>query len=405
MAHKIDHHLLMALLNTTPDRIYFKDRDGRFLLVNDALKSFHHIADDSGMIGLTDFDLFLTEHAQDAFNDEQQVLRTGDPIVNKLEREDLPDGRITWASTTKVALRDDAGNNIGTCGISRDHTEAHNKAEQLNAYTQALAEKQVQMDEELALAREVQQALLPQNYPTFPNHALPAKSALQFSHRYLPEGRVGGDFFTVIPVSDTQAGVLICDVMGHGVHAALVTAVERVLVEEIHGLSDDPGAFLGELNRRLHHFFEPLPTSMFVTAVYMVIDTATGVVRFANASHPQPLHICRTQHTVRTMGDIMKQHPFALGVTKDSVYPTEEDVVKAGDFLLLYTDGLCDLGEDKDLTPDDPRFLSLVQNCSRQRGEALLDALLTQARQFSGLENFLDDVCLVGIEVERLTGP
>jgi len=168
----------------------------------------------------------------------------------------------------------------------------------------------------------------------------------------------------------------------------------------------DPGAFLGELNQRLHYFFEDLPTSMFVTALYLVIDTTNGVVRFANAGHPQPIHICRTQHTVRTMGDTARPRPFALGVTKNSVYPTEEDAIKAGDFLLLYTDGLCDLGEGKDLAPDDPKFLGLVQNCSRQHGESLLDALLAQAKQFAGLDHFLDDVCLVGVEIERLTdGP
>jgi len=401
---QLDHQLLMALMDSTPDRIYFKDRDGHFLRINRAMREYFQLSDDSGILGKTDFDLFLPEHAQDAFADEQQVLATGLPMVAKLERENLPDGRITWASTTKVPLRDEKGNIIGTCGISRDVTEEHHKAEQLKEYTDALAEKQEQMEQELALAREVQLALLPQSYPSFPRGVTEASSALRFAHRYLPEARLGGDFFTVTQVSDTQAGVLICDVMGHGVHAALVTAVQRVLVEEVQYLAGDPGAFLGELNRRLHHFFEPLPSSMFVTALYMVIDTVTGAVRFANAGHPHPLHVCRGKHQVRTMGGNSDLPPFALGVAKDSVYPAEEDSIKAGDVLLLYTDGLCDLGEGKDLSADDPRFLALVQNCARQHGEAFLDAVLTQARQFSGQDHFLDDVCLVSIEVERL-GP
>jgi len=402
---QLDHQLFMALMDTIPDRIYFKDREGHFLSVNKALKAFHKLTDDSGIIGLTDFDLFLPEHAKDAFEDEQKVLATGVSMVGKLERENLPDGRITWASTTKVPLRDADGNIIGTCGISRDVTEEHDKAEQLSQYTKALAEKQEQMEKELALAREVQQALLPQSYPSFPRGATEADSALRFGHRYLPEGRVGGDFFTVVKVSDNQAGVLICDVMGHGVHAALVTAVQRVLVEELQIYSGEPGMFLGELNRRLHHFFEPLSTSMFVTALYMVIDTVTGSIRFANASHPLPLHISREQNTVRTMGATAERHPFALGVSRDSVYPTENDSVKAGDLLLLYTDGLCELGEGKDMSSDDPQFLALIQNSAKHRGEAFLDAVLTHAREFSGQDHFLDDVCLVGIDIERLVGP
>jgi sigma-B regulation protein RsbU (phosphoserine phosphatase) len=401
---QIDHHLLMALMDTIPDRIYFKDREGRFLSINRAMRRFFHASDEEDFKGRTDFDLFLPEHAREAWEDELRVMRTGEPIVGKLECEVQPDGRVTWASTTKVPMRDESGEIIGTCGISRDVTEEHQKAEQLKEYTQVLAEKQEETDRELALAREVQQALLPQSYPTFPRGRTEAESALHFAHCYLPEGRVGGDFFMVSTVSDTQAGVLICDVMGHGVHAALITAVERVLVEEIHHVAGDPGAFLGELNRRLRHFFKPLATSMFVTAIYMVIDTTTGIVRFANASHPQPLHISRKQNTVRTMGTIIKPYPFALGVAEDSIYPTQEANVQDGDFLLLYTDGLYDLGEGKDLAPDDPQFIALIQNCVPRRGEAFLNALLAQVREFSGSEQFHDDVCLLGIEVDRLAG-
>lgn len=401
----IDHQLLAALMDTMPDRIYFKDREGRFIRVNRALREFHQVAVDADIIGRTDFDLFLPEHAKEAFADEQRVVATGQPIVGKLERENFTDGRVTWSSTTKIPLKDENGNIIGTCGISRDVTQEHLKAEKLKEYTEALADRQGQMDTELLLAREVQQALLPQGYPVFPRTAKAADSALHFAHRYLPEGRLGGDFFTVIQVSDTQAGIFISDVMGHGVHAALLTAVQRVLVEEIQHLAGDPSAFLGELNRRLHHFLEPLPTSMFITAFYLVLDTVTGAIRFANAGQPHPLHICRARHQVRSLGGSPVSSPFALGVARDSAYPVEEDAVKGGDLLLLYTDGLCDLGEGKDMSADDPRFLALIRNNARLRGEAFLDAVVAQARQLSGQDRFFDDVCLVSVDVEKIEPP
>jgi serine phosphatase RsbU (regulator of sigma subunit) len=107
---------------------------------------------------------------------------------------------------------------------------------------------------------------------------------------------------------------------------------------------------------------------------------------------------------VRTLGSYLLNRPFALGVSDESVYVTEEDMVQSGDLILLFTDGLCDLGEGKDLTPEDPRFLGLVQNCIHQHGEAFLDALLAESRLFSGQDHFLDDVCLIGVEVEYLQG-
>lgn len=396
-----DHQLLTALMEMMPDRIYFKDLEGRFLLVNQAMLRFLKVSSIDDVRGKTDFDFFLREHAGPALEDEKQVIATKEPMVAKVEREDLPDGRVTWASTTKVPMLDKDGNVTGTCGISRDVTHEHNKGEQLRIYSEVLTEKQNQMEQEMALARQVQMALLPQQYPVFPKGLSPKESVLKFAHRYLPAAQLGGDFFTIISLSETQAGVLICDVMGHGVHAALVTALQRVLVEDLQLLAGDPGAFLGELNQRLSQFFQPLPSSMFVTACYAIIDVTTGKVRFANAGHPNPIHVHRATGEVRAFNPIEKPVPFALGVVPDSVYATHEAEIAPGDMLLLFTDGLSDLDGEKPVDVTSQSFLDLVKVSSILRGESFLDDLISQVQHYSGSRVFLDDVCLVSVEFEK----
>ncbi len=117
-----ERQLLTAFLQTTPDQVYFKDRDSRFIRASGGQAAKLGVASAEDLIGHTDFDFFLAEHAQSAFDDEQRIIRTGEPIVSKEEREVFPDGRIAWAATTKLPLRDATGAIIGTCGISQDIT-------------------------------------------------------------------------------------------------------------------------------------------------------------------------------------------------------------------------------------------------------------------------------------------
>jgi len=127
----VQPHLLDFLLENTPDRIYFKDTAGRFLWANRALAEMLGLADTADAMGKTDFDLLTSEHADDALRDEQEVMRTGETMVGKDEKETWHCGRVTWAITTKLPLRDPDGRIIGTCGISRDITERKKLEEQL----------------------------------------------------------------------------------------------------------------------------------------------------------------------------------------------------------------------------------------------------------------------------------
>src|SRR5665213_1173424 len=146
------------LLATTEARLYFKDLESRFLLVRagcDATVPSGHALDE--LIGKTDFDFYSQEHAAAAFEDERQIIRNGEPIVGKLERETFVDRADAWASTSKMALRDKRGQIIGTFGITRDVT-AQIKAENALAY-QVLHDPVTGLVNRFALLDRLAQAL------------------------------------------------------------------------------------------------------------------------------------------------------------------------------------------------------------------------------------------------------
>ena len=125
-ADRLLHALMEEML---PDRIYFKDLQSRFVNCNQSFVHWFHLEDFSQMRGRTDFDFFSEIHARKAYEDEQEIIRTGLPKLNIEEKEIWPDGHVTWASTSKAALRDGADRIIGTFGVSREITR-HKLAEQ-----------------------------------------------------------------------------------------------------------------------------------------------------------------------------------------------------------------------------------------------------------------------------------
>ena len=132
-----ERYLLHALMDNLPHNIYFKDAKRRFIRINKALATLFGMADASQAIGKSDWDYFTEEHARQAMVDEQEILRTGQPMVDKEEKETWADGHTTWAVTTKMPLRDEEGRVVGTFGISRDITERKQTAEALQIAKEA----------------------------------------------------------------------------------------------------------------------------------------------------------------------------------------------------------------------------------------------------------------------------
>ena len=125
-----ERSLVRALMDNVPDHIYFKDAESRFIMMNKSQAERFGLSDPGQAEGKTDFDFFTEEHARQAYEDEQRIIRTGLPVVAVEEKETWPGHRDTWVSTTKIPLSDENGNIIGTFGISRDITERRTREQE-----------------------------------------------------------------------------------------------------------------------------------------------------------------------------------------------------------------------------------------------------------------------------------
>lgn len=394
-----ERNLLRNVIDNLVDAIYVKDLDGRFLLGNLAHAKQNGFSSPEEVVGKHTRDLYLAETAERFLADDRRVLHEGLQVLNRHERVEDPQGRDRWLSITKVPLRDVEGRVMGLVGIGRDITGRKQAEEQLARYTRELQERNSELEDDLKMAREVQMAFLPQQFPSFPRKAPPEESALRFYSRYFPATVLGGDFFHVLPISETAAGVLICDVMGHGVRAALVTAIHRALMEELQAFAADPAAFLGQMNQALLSILRRTRSPMFASAFYLAVDVATGRMQYANAGHPRPLHVRRAADQTLLLGSAGSRPGPALGVFEGTTYANHECSVAERDLVVLFTDGLYEVENREGELFDQTHLLRAVQARAQLPTEAIFDQTIAQVQEYSQNVTFADDVCLVGVEV------
>jgi sigma-B regulation protein RsbU (phosphoserine phosphatase) len=394
--------LLRTVIDNLPDAIYAKDAAGRKTMANPADLKNLRCKTEADAIGKSDFDLFPPEVAQKFFDDDQKVLH-GEPVINREEHFFDEAGRKRWLLTSKLPLRDQDGQIIGLVGIGHDITKRKEVELALAERTQELEQKHKQTAEELKMARELQLAMLPHEFPCVPRHKPRAESDLEFFSFFFPAGAVSGDFFDVIPLSDTTVGLFICDVMGHDVRAALVTAMMRALVVDLSATATEPGELLAQINREVAGVFNQTGSTMYATAFYLIADVARAELRYASAAHPEPILLHRQQSTVEWLGHGpgQKKGP-ALGLFAEGQFPTYRCPMKVGDLIALFTDGLIEAeGPDNEsFSPE--RLLEAVRQRAKLPTNELFTGLLDEIKRFSTHSEFEDDVCIVGVEVKRL---
>ena len=401
-----ERNLLKTLMDHLPYAIYFKDLDSRFIAVSRAMTRSFGKSDPAEIIGRTDHDFFSREHAEGALADEREIIRTGKPIVDYEEKETWPDRDDTWVSTTKMPLRDAQGKVIGTFGISRDITEKKRAAEKLARLTEELRAKNESLEQDLEMARELQSALLPQRFPSLPRHASEENSAVHFYPFFRPSMVISGDFFDVFDISGDKVGLFICDVMGHGVRAALVAAIVRSVVIELRSLWTRPGELLIGLNRALLEAFRNSETTLFASACYVVADLAKGQLRYANAGHPHPLRLARAGNrsalTALPLDGGQRPGPV-LGIFEGAKYETHSCRLSPHEVVLLFTDGLFEVEGSEGQLYDYQRLLQAVGTRKQLPAAELCSSLIADVQRFSATHEFDDDVCLVAMDINSRT--
>ena len=271
-----------------------------------------------------------------------------------------------------MPYRNRRGDLMGTFGVSSDVTELVRTQRSLAEMASELKERNEVYEEEMSLAREIQQGLLPTDYPTFGD--------AKFGHRYLPISGLAGDFFEVLELGEEQVGLLICDVMGHGVRSALVASLLRGLISQSMAMGSKPDAFLTALNTGLVNFLQKAGVTMFATAFYVVVDKKAGKIRYASAGHPAGIVCSGDGAALLPLGGRGKGP--GLGLLADAEYGVESIPLAGVMTLLLFTDGIYEVEN-----AEGEAFLQnrLVRTVGKVRGAGLeeqLDAILSEVKSF-----------------------
>jgi len=231
-------------MEQTPDRIYIKDKQSRFVAVSQAIAEMHGMKARHELEGLTDFDLFSNEHAQQAYDDEQRILRTEKPTINSVEKETWDDGSVTWVSTSKAPLYLASGKLAGIIGISRDITAEREAQLKLAESENQLRKQNAILRSDYESAHKVQSVMIPGRVPQVQH--------VEIGYLWKPMTAVGGDIFSFPRNPSNCLLFFMGDVCGHGVTAAFYTVLIKYLTAhsgEVY--TDNPQDFLNSVNHEL----------------------------------------------------------------------------------------------------------------------------------------------------------
>jgi PAS domain S-box-containing protein len=383
-----EKYVIDTFMATVPDSIYFKDLNSRFTHANRAHALGFGLRDPSEEIGKTDFDFFPEEQARPKYEQEQEIIRTGQPLLMLEE----PDAQGRWALTTKMPLRDEQGKIIGTFGISRDITELKQAQQELkNAYSkishlnEQLKEENLRMRAELDVARRLQQMILP------PPEELRQIKGIEIVGYMKPADEVGGDYYDVLK----KNGVIhigIGDVTGHGLESGVLMLMTQTVIRTLieHG-ETDPVAFVNTLNRTIYKNAQRMRADKSLT--FALVNYQDGQLKIVGQH--EKLLIIREDGQVERIDTI--DLGFPIGLEQEIVQWVAAATVslQPEDGVVLYTDGITEAANmENDLYGLERLCEVISQNCDKS-AEEIKQAVIDDVSRHIGKQKVYDDITLV----------
>jgi sigma-B regulation protein RsbU (phosphoserine phosphatase) len=322
------------------------------------------------------------------------VANTGEPvIVPDVSRDDrYVNARPATRSEVVVPMILD-NRVIGVLNLESDHLNAydnHDVSLMLAFASQAaisierarLHEKLLagqKLEQQLSIAREIQRSFLPSADPVIKGYDV--------SGRNIPSEQVGGDYYDFIRIVDSQTGIVIGDVAGKGIPAALIMASFRAsLIAEIRN-NYSISTICSKVNNLL---CESLKPDNFVTAVYGVLDSKNHILTFANCGHNPPIWFHHTGEV-----EYLKEGGPVLGIVKDSRYEERPLYLERGDIVVFYTDGVTEVFDSHRNEFGVQRLIDLIKERKDQPAQAIQDAIYDAVTRFAAPGHIFDDLTMV----------
>ena len=244
-------------------------------------------------------------------------------------------------------------------------------------------------DAELQIAAEIQRNFLPETIPKTEGFDIAAKS--------IPAKEVGGDFFDVIPLevipmSNTRTGIMIADVSGKGVPAALFMALSRIVVRVTAMWFKQPAEVINFANPIIANNSK---TGMFVTLFYGVLDNTTRTLTYVNAGHNPPLVLRKKSGEIEELN----LTGVAVGALDDADYTQQELLLSPGDVIVLYTDGITEAINDREEMYDVPQLIETIRKNGDSSSQEIVDEIIRSVFAFTGSQPQFDDITLMVVKV------